>query len=130
MKEYKMRRGEHLEDRMPDLKAEIEDYFGPVSGTKEYKGSELYVVADPKNPVFERITAGAVKYSGKKDKLAVDFEERDPAEVIAEGNVEAAEDAVNAKNTFLLEATGRDAKSRRESLKRQVEDDETPDNVS
>lgn len=129
MKEYKMRRGEHLEDRMPDLKAEIEDYFGPVTATEEFKGSDLYVVENPKNPVFDRITAGAVKYSGKKDKLAVDFEERDPAKVIAEGNVEAAEDAVNAKNTFLLEATGRDAKSRRESLKRSVEDDETPDNV-
>lgn len=129
MKEYKMRRGEHLEDRMPDLEAEVEDYFGTITETEEYKGSELFVVGEPKNPVFERITVGAVKYSGKKDKLAVDFEERDPAEVIAEGNVEAAEDAVNAKNTFLLEATGRDAKSRRESLKRSVEDDETPDNV-
>lgn len=129
MKEYKMRRGEHLEDRMPDLEAEIEEFFGPISGSEEYKGSELYVVEEPKNPVFERITAGAVTYSGKKDTLAVDFVERDPAEVIAEGNVEAAEDAVNAKNTFLLEATGRDAKSRRESLKRAVEDDETPDNV-
>lgn len=124
-----MRRGEHLEERMPDLEAEVEDYFGPITGTEEYKGGELYVVGEPKNPVFERITVGAVKYSGKKDKLAVDFEERDPAEVIAEGNVEAAEDAVNAKNEFLLEATGRDAKSRRESLKRAVEDDETPDNV-
>lgn len=129
MKEYKMRRGEHLEDRMPDLEAEVEEYFGPITDTTEFKGSDLYVVGEPKNPVFERITVGAVKYSGKKDKLAVDFEERDPAEVIAEGNVEAAEDAVSAKNTFLLEATGRDAKSRRESLKRSVEDDETPDNV-
>jgi hypothetical protein len=46
--------------------------------------------------------------------------------VIAEGNVEAAEDAVDVKNDFLLEATGRDAKSRRESMKRDVEDD-TPD---
>ena len=129
MKEYKMRRGEHLEDRMPDLEAEVEEYFGTITDTTEYKGSDLYVVGEPKNPVFQRITVGAVKYSGKKDKLAVDFEERDPAEVIAEGNVEAAEDAVSAKNTFLLEATGRDAKSRRESLKRAVEDDETPDNV-
>jgi hypothetical protein len=129
MKEYKMRRGEHLEDRMPDLEAEVEEYFGPITGTTEFKGSDLFVVDEPDNPVFERITVGAVKYSGKKDTLAVDFEERDPAEVIAEGNVEAAEDAVSAKNTFLLEATGRDAKSRRKSMKRSVEDDETPDNV-
>ncbi|GGL69844.1 DUF5611 family protein [Halocalculus aciditolerans] len=130
MKEYKMRRGEYLEERIPDLEGTIEEYFGEITGTEEYKGSDLYVVGDPDNPVFKRIVAGAVAYSGKKDKLAVEFEERDAADVIAEGNVDAAEDAVSAKNEFLLEATGRDAKSRRESLKRQVEDDETPDNVS
>ncbi|MCG1002053.1 MULTISPECIES: DUF5611 family protein [Halobacterium] len=131
MKEYKMRRGEYLEERMPDLQAEIEDYFGEVSGTEEFKGSDLYVIEDPDNPVFERITAGAVEYSGKKDKLAVDFEERPAEEVIAEGDAEAAADAVDAKNDFLLEATGRDAKSRRDSMKRAVEDDaDTPDDVS
>lgn len=127
MKEYKMRRGEHLEERIPDMKATIEEYFGPVSGTEEYNGHELYVVDDPTNPVFERILAGATKYSGKKDKLAVHFEERPAEQIIAEGNANAAADAVSAKNEFLLEATGRDAKSRRESLKRDVEDDaETP----
>jgi len=79
-----MRRGEHLEDRIPDMKAKIEEYFGEVAGTEEHNGHELYVVED-----------------------------------------------VDAKNDFLLEATGRDAKSRRESMKRQVEDDaETPDGVS
>ncbi|MGB9964138.1 DUF5611 family protein [Halobacterium sp. CBA1126] len=131
MKEYKMRRGEYLEERMPDLRAEIEDYFGEVSGTEEYKGSDLYVVEDPDNPVFERITAGAVEYSGKKDKLAVDFEERPAEEVIADGDAEAAADAVDAKNDFLLEATGRDAKSRRDSMKRAVEDDpDAPDDVA
>ncbi|WP_254537152.1 DUF5611 family protein [Halomarina litorea] len=130
MREYKMRRGEHLEDRIPDMKATVEDYFGPITGTEEFKGSDLFVVGEPKNPVFEKIIVGAVKYSGKKDKLAVDFIERPAEELIAEGDMEAAEDAVSAKNEFLLEATGRDAKSRRESLKRSVEDDaETPDNV-
>jgi hypothetical protein len=130
MKEYKMRRGEYLEERMPDLEAEIEDYFGAITATEEYKGSDLYVVEDPDNPVFERITAGAVAYSGKKDKLAVDFEERPAEEVIADGDADAAADAVDAKNDFLLEATGRDAKSRRDSMKRSVEDDaEKPDNV-
>ncbi|WP_435064504.1 DUF5611 family protein [Halobaculum sp. EA56] len=123
MKEYKMRRGEHLEDRMPDLKGEIEDRFGPVAGTEEWEGHELYVVEDPENPVFERVVAGAASYSGKKDKLAVHFEERPAEEVIAEGNADAAADAVDAKNAFLLDATGRDAKSRRESMKREVEDD-------
>ncbi|WP_264781821.1 DUF5611 family protein [Haladaptatus sp. T7] len=130
MKEYKMRRGEHLEDRMPDLKASIEDYFGPVTGTEEFNGHELYVVEEPDNPVFERIVAGAASYSGKKDKLAVHFEERPAEDVIAEGNADAAADAVSKKNEFLLEATGRDAKARRDSLKRTVEDDaDTPDNV-
>lgn len=125
MKEYKMRRGEHLEERVPDLKATIEDYFGPVSGREEFKGSQLFVVETPDNPVFERIVAGAVSYSGKKDTLAVEFEERDPTELTA-GEMEAASEAVSLKNEFLLECTGRDAKSRRESMKRAVED-EAPD---
>ncbi|WP_227355571.1 DUF5611 family protein [Haladaptatus salinisoli] len=130
MKEYKMRRGEHLEDRMPDLKASIEEYFGPVSGTEEFNGHELYVVEEPDNPVFEKVIAGAASYSGKKDKLAVHFEERPAEDVIAEGNADAAADAVSKKNEFLLEATGRDAKARRDSLKRTVEDKaDTPDNV-
>ncbi|WP_132056949.1 DUF5611 family protein [Halorussus amylolyticus] len=130
MKEYKMRRGEHLEDRIPDMKAKIEDYFGEITGTEEHNGHELYVVGDPDNPVFEKILAGAAQYSGKKDKLAVHFEERPAEDVIAEGNADAAADAVSKKNDFLLEATGRDAKSRRESMKRAVEDDaDAPDNV-
>ncbi|WP_123536487.1 DUF5611 family protein [Halosimplex salinum] len=122
MREYKMRRGEHLEDRIEDMEATVEDYFGTISGTEEFKGSDLYVVEDPDNPVFERIIAGTVEYSGKKDKLAVDFVERPAEEVIAEGDADAAADAVDAKNDFLLEATGRDAKSRRDSMKRSVED--------
>jgi hypothetical protein len=130
MEEYKMRRGEYLEERVPDLEGTIEDYFGSVSGTEEYKGSDLYVVEDPKNPVFDRVVAGAVSYSGKKDKLAVEFHERDLEELMETGDVDAAGDANDAKNDFLLECTGRDAKSRRESMKRAVEDDaEKPDNV-
>ena len=122
MKEYKMRRGEHLSERIPDMKATVEEYFGPITGTQEFKGSDLYVVGKPKNPVFERIIVGAVEYSGKKDKLGVEFHERDPTELGPE-ELEAAADAVDAKNEFLLEATGRDAKARRDSLKRTVEDD-------
>ncbi|WP_255197967.1 DUF5611 family protein [Halorarius litoreus] len=129
MEEYKMRRGEYLEERIPDMKATVEDYFGPITGTQEFKGSDLYVVGEPKNPVFEKVIVGAVAYSGKKDKLAVDFQERDLQELMETGDVDAAGDANAAKNEFLLEATGRDAKSRRESMKRAVEDDETPDNV-
>jgi len=125
-----MRRGEHLEDRVPDMRAFVEDHFGPISGTVEYNGSDLYVVESPDNPVFERVVAGTVEYSGKKDTLALEIEERPAEEVIAEGHVDAAEDAVATKNEFLESATGRDAKARRESLKRDVEDDaETPDNV-
>jgi len=74
MKEYKMRRGEHLDDRMPDLKGSIEEYFGEVTDTEEWQDHELYVVEDPDNPVFDRIVAGATKYGSKKDKLAVHFE--------------------------------------------------------
>jgi hypothetical protein len=122
MKEYKMRRGETLEERIPDMESTVEEYFGEITGTEEYKGSDLYVVEEPDNPVFERIVAGAVKYSGKKDWLGVEFEERDPSE-LGPDELEAAGEAVDAKNDFLLEATGRDAKSRRDSLKREVEDD-------
>jgi hypothetical protein len=129
MREYKMRRGEHLDDRVPDMTAFVEDYFGPVSDTTDYQGTELLVVDEPDNPVFEEVVAGRVEYSGKKDKVALDIVEKPAEQVIAEGHVDAAEDAVSVKNEFLLEATGRDAKARRDSMKRSVEDDEVPDNV-
>ncbi|WP_257299692.1 DUF5611 family protein [Haloarchaeobius sp. FL176] len=122
MKEYKMRRGEYLEERIPDLESTVEEYFGPITGTEEFKGSDLFVIAEPDNPVFERVVAGAVSYSSKKDKLAVEFHERDIAD-LGPDELEAAGDAVDKKNDFLLEATGRDAKSRRKSMKRSVEDD-------
>jgi len=130
MREYKMRRGEYLDDRIEDMEATIEDYFGPISGTEEYKSGELYVVEEPSNAVFKRVTVGTVEYSGKKNKVALDIEERPAEEVIASGDVEAAEEAVSLKNDFLEEATGRDAKARRDSMKRDVEDDEVPDDVS
>ncbi|MFB6112321.1 MAG: DUF5611 family protein [Halobacteriaceae archaeon] len=123
MKEYKMGRGEYLEERVPDLKATIEEYFGPVTGREAYDGSDLYVVDDPDNPLFDRVVIGAAKYDGKKDRLAVSFEERPVEEILEEGLEDAAEEAVDLKNEFLLKATGRDAKSRRESMKRDVEDD-------
>ncbi|MFB6266298.1 MAG: DUF5611 family protein [Halodesulfurarchaeum sp.] len=130
MKEYKMRRGEYLDERVPDLRGTVEEYFGPITGTEEVDGVEMYVVEEPTNPVFERILVGRSSYGSKKDKLAVHFEERDAEEVIAAGEAEAAADAVDKKNEFLLEATGRDAKSRRDSMKRSVEKtDEVPDEV-
>ncbi|QSG15830.1 DUF5611 family protein [Halapricum desulfuricans] len=127
MREYKMRRGEYLSDRIPDMEATIEEYFGPITGTDEYRDTELYVVEDPDNAVFNRVVAGTVEYGSKKDKLALDIDERPAEEVIASGDVEAAEEAVSLKNEFLLEATGRDAKARRDSMKRSVEDE--PDGV-
>lgn len=130
MEEYKMRRGEYLEERVPDLEGTVEEYFGQITATEEFKGSDLYVIEEPKNPVFNRIVAGTVSYSGKKDKLAVEFFERELEDLMETGDVDAAGDANNAKNDFLLECTGRDAKSRRESMKRSVEDDaEKPDDV-
>ncbi|GGK54437.1 MULTISPECIES: DUF5611 family protein [Haloarcula] len=130
MREYKMRRGEHLEDRVPDMEAFVEEYFGEVTDTEEYEGNDLLVVDDPDNPVFDRVVAGRVEYGSKKDKLALHIDERPAEDVIAEGNVDAAEDAVAVKNDFLEEATDRDAKARRDSLKRSVEDDaDAPDNV-
>jgi hypothetical protein len=130
MREYKMRRGEYLDERVEDMESFVEEYFGPVTATEAYKNSELLVVEDPDNPVFDRVTAGTVEYSSKKDKLALDIEERPAEEVIAEGHFDAAEEAVSHKNDFLETATGRDAKARRDSMKRDVEDDETPDSVA
>jgi hypothetical protein len=125
-----MRRGEHLEDRVPDMKAFVEEYFGAVTDTEDYNGNDLYVVDEPENPVFDRVVAGTVSYGSKKDKLALHIDEKPAEEVIAGGHVDAAEDAVAAKNDFLEEATDRDAKARRDSLKRSVEDDpDAPDNV-
>lgn len=130
MEEYKMRRGEYLEERVPDMESTIEEYFGDATDTEEYKGNDLYVVESPDNPVFTRIVAGTMSFSSKKDKLAVHFEERSLEELMETGDVDAAGDANAAKNEFLLECTGRDAKARRESMKRDVEDDaETPDDV-
>jgi hypothetical protein len=130
MREYKMRRGEHLEDRVEDMEEFVTDYFGEPTATEEYKGNDLLVVEEPDNPVFSRVVAGTVAYGSKKDKLALNIEERDAEEVIAEGHVDAAEEAVGLKNDFLEEATGRDAKARRDSMKRDVEDDaEKPDSV-
>ena len=130
MREYKMRRGEHLEDRVPDMEAFVEDYFGEITDTEDRKGSDLLVVDDPENPVFDRVVAGTVEYGSKKDKLALHIDEKPAEEVIAQGHVDAAEDAVAVKNDFLEDATGRDAKARRDSMKRDVEDDaEAPDSV-
>lgn len=123
MREYKLRRGEYLEDRVPDLKSLVESYFGPVTGEETHDGIECYVVGEPDNPAFERVLAGVAEYANKKNRLAVHFEERDAAVLLEEGVVEAAEEAVSLKNEFLEEATGRDAESRRKSMKRSVEDD-------
>lgn len=117
-----MRRGEQLSERVPDMESFIEEYFGPVTGTEEYEGDELHVVEEPDNPIFARIIAGTVSYGSKKDRLAVEFEERDPTELDPD-QLEAAEEAVSLKNDFLEATTGRDAKARRESMKRDVEDD-------
>ncbi len=129
MREYKMGRGKYLDERVEDLEGLVEEYFGPVTGTERYNDSELYVVGSPDNAVFSQVTVGGVEYASKKDTLALDIEERPAEEVIASGDVAAAEEAVDLKNEFLKEVTGRDAKARRDSMKRDVEDEETPKNV-
>ena len=121
MKEYEIKRGATLEERIVDLKGEIEEYFGPINGTENREGQELYVVKNPVNPIFKKVSIGAGKYPGKKDTLIVDFEEdKDSiAEIIADGNIELAADAVTVKNEFLLKATGKDSKARRKAAKRE-----------
>ena len=122
MKEYEIKRGATLEERIVDLKGEIKEYFGPINGTENREGQELYVVKNPVNPIFKKVSIGAGKYPGKKDTLIVDFEECPVAElkkIIADGNIELAADAVTMKNEFLLKATGKDSKARRKAAKRE-----------
>ncbi len=119
MKEYEIKRGATLEERIVDLKGEVEEYFGPINGTENREGQKLYVVKNPVNPIFKKVSIGAGKYPGKKDTLIVDFEECPIAEIIADGNIELAADAVTVKNEFLLKATGKDSKARRKAMKRE-----------
>lgn len=119
MKEYEIKRGATLEERIVDLKGAVEEYFGPIEGTEKQEGQELYVVKNPANPIFKKVSIGAGKYPGKKDTLIVDFEECPIAEIIADGNIELAADAVTVKNEFLLKATGKDSKARRKAMKRE-----------
>lgn len=123
MREYKMGRGEYLDERVPDLEALVAEYFGPVTGTETQDGIEYYVVSEPDNPAFKRVLAGVAEYGNKKNRLAVHFEEREAAVLLDRGETEAAAEAVDLKNDFLEEVTGRDAESRRKSMKRAVEDD-------
>lgn len=129
MREYKMGRGEYLEDRVDDFQSLVAEYFGPVTDTEAYNDSELWVVTRPDNPVFDRVTAGIVEYDNKKDRVALNIEERSAEELIAAGEVDAAGDAIDLKNEFLRRVTGRDAEARRNSMKRDVEDDDAPDSV-
>jgi len=125
MRYYKMRRGEYIEDRVPDMRAKVEEYFGEVTDTEERGGVEMYVVED--TMVFDRVEVGVEERSNAKDRLAVHFEEKDVPTLQEEGLLEEAGKAREAKNDFLEEVTGRDAKSRRESMKREVEPDDDVD---
>jgi hypothetical protein len=125
MRYYKMRRGEYIEERVPDMRAKVEEYFGEITGTDERDGVEMYVVED--TMVFDRVEAGVDERANSKDRLAVHFEEKDVSTLQEEGLLDKAEDARVAKNDFLEEVTGRDAKSRRESMKREVEPDDDVD---
>ncbi|MFP4188362.1 MAG: DUF5611 family protein [Halobacteriales archaeon] len=125
MRYYKMRRGEYIDERVPDMQEKVEEYFGEVTGTDERDGVEMYVVED--TMVFDRVEVGVEERSSAKDRLAVHFEEKDVPTLQEEGLLDEAGAAREAKNDFLKEVTGRDAKARRESMKREVEPDEDVD---
>ena len=125
MRYYKMRRGEYIDERVPDMQEKVEDYFGEVDGTDERDGVEMYVVED--TMVFDRVEVGVEERSSAKDRLAVHFEEKDVPTLQEEGLLDEAGAAREAKNDFLEDVTGRDAKARRESMKREVEPDEDVD---
>jgi len=125
MRYYKMRRGEYIEERVPDMRAKVQEYFGEITGIEERDGVEMYVVED--TMVFDRVEAGIDERANSKDRLAVHFEEKDIPTLQEEGLLDEAGEAREAKNDFLEEVTGRDAKSRRESMKREVEPDDDVD---
>lgn len=125
MRYYKMRRGEYIEERVPDMQEKVEEYFGEVDGTDDRDGVEMYVIED--TMVFDRVEVGVEERSNAKDRLAVHFEEKDVPTLQEEGLLDEAGVAREAKNDFLEEVTGRDAKARRESMKRDVEPDEDVD---
>ena len=125
MKYYKMRRGEHLQDRVDDLEALVEDYFGDITGRKQKDGVDMHRVED--SMVFEEVLVGVEENSNKKDRLAVHFKEKPVSQLADEGKLDLAGDAREAKNDFLEEVTGRDAKARRDSMKRDVEDSDDVD---
>ena len=125
MRYYKMRRGEYIEERVPDMRAKVQEYFGEITGIEERDGVEMYVVED--TMVFDRVEAGVDERANSKDRLAVHFEEKDIPTLQEEGLLDEAGEAREAKNDFLEEVTGRDAKSRRESMKREVEPDDDVD---
>lgn len=125
MRYYKMRRGEYIHERVPDMQEKVEEYFGEVDGTEEIDGVEVYVVED--TMVFDRVEVGVEERSNAKDRLLVHFEEKDVPTLQEEGLLDEAGNAREAKNDFLEDVTGRDAKARRESMKRDVEPDEDVD---
>lgn len=125
MRYYKMGRGEYLEENAPNMEAKVEDYFGPVTGTETRDGMEMLVVED--TMVFSKVLVGVEENPNKKDRLAVHFEEKDVQTLQEEGLLDEAGRAMEAKNEFLEEVTGRDAKARRDSMKREVEDAEDVD---
>ena len=125
MRRYKMGRGNYFDDLDEDLATITERYWGDIDGTREEDGVELFVVED--TMVFDEVLVGRERNEGKKDRLVVHFEEKDVATLQEEGLLDAADDAMDAKNRFLEEVTGRDAKARRDSMKRDVEDDPDAD---
>jgi hypothetical protein len=125
MRRYKMGRGNYFDDLDEDLATITERYWGDIDGTREEDGVEMFVVED--TMVFDEVLVGREHNDGKKDRLVVHFEEKDVATLQEEGLLDAADDAMDAKNRFLEEVTGRDAKARRDSMKRDVEDDPDAD---
>lgn len=127
MKHYKMAKGEYLNERVNDLEEVVEKYFGEVEETVEEDGIEFYVVKD--SGIFDTVKVGVVKNDNKKNKVAVDFVEKEVSELIENGSLEDSEEAIENKNNFLEEVTGRTAEDRRKSMTREVKKTDVEDNL-
>lgn len=127
MKHYKMAKGEYLNERVNDLEEVVEKYFGEVEETVEEEGIEFYVVKD--SGIFDTVKVGVVKNDNKKNKVAVDFVEKEVSELIENGSLEDSEEAIENKNNFLEEVTGRTAEDRRKSMTREVKKTDVEDNL-
>ena len=122
---YTFAPGESYEERIDDLESLLAEHYTfdtAAHQTAEIDGVTVrFTTIEPANAGLELLHVGPVEYPNKKTALAVAFQEVDPSDVPPEDASDLRE-AIQKKNTFLEAATGRDADSRRDAMKRRTKD--------